>query len=80
MVMIKVFEDRYINSDSIDQIFIDKEGPVWNVTAITYLDNSDKNVRIWMGQFDTLKEATKAVERMFLALGLHVYEFIPGYN
>lgn len=78
--MIKVFEDRYINSDSIDQIFIDKEGTVWNVIAITYLDDGVNVSRIWMGQFDTLKEATKAIERMFQALGIMLYEFVPDYN
>jgi hypothetical protein len=81
MTYIKIFDHRYINSRAVEQIFIikedtigDEDGVVWNVE----FELLARHERIWVGQFESLEDAQKAVEKMFNKL--NICEFVPDLN
>lgn len=83
MAMIKLFGNRYYNSDRIDTISIEPEDDdedieVWNV----YFNSHEGKSRThqWFGQFETKEDASKAIEELMSRIGIQVFEFIPDIN
>ena len=78
MAMLKIWEDRYINTRLIDQVFITSEKGVMDDCILYNVDiqlNTQEG-NIWLGQFDTFEGAQESVEELFEEL----IEFVPTYN
>jgi hypothetical protein len=79
MTMLKIWEDRYINTRLIDQACITSEkGCCGKLFYNVNLTLSCQEGDLWMGQFDSLEYAQEAIEEIFN--DDEVIEFVPDYN